>query len=85
MLIVAWRAVLVLVAAYGLAGAAAKGASLADDPLTACDRAAARAEAQWALPSHLLSAIGMVESGRRDVGGGRPLPWPWTINADGHG
>ncbi len=58
--------------------------SAADDPVNACDRAAVQAEAEWNLPSRLLSAIGIVESGRRDVPGG-PVPWPWTINAAGRG
>lgn len=56
-----------------------------DNPLLACDRAAARAEADWHLPEGLLSAIGIVESGRGDLGTGRPVPWPWSINTDGRG
>jgi hypothetical protein len=33
----------------------------------------------------LLSAIGRVESGRRDPGTGAWGAWPWTINAEGQG
>jgi Transglycosylase SLT domain len=43
------------------------------DDASACDRAARDAEAAYRLPSGMLSAIGMVESGR----------WPWTANIDG--
>jgi hypothetical protein len=33
----------------------------------------------------MLAAIGRVESGRVDPGTGHIHPWPWTINAEGHG
>ena len=68
--------------------------------LSACWAVAARAEAPWqerlclqaattaeranGLPSGLLRAIGLVESGRsfRD---GQTAPWPWTLNVAGVG
>lgn len=53
------------------------------DPLAACDRAALAAEAEWHLPSGLLSAIGIVESGRSGLGRLRPVAWPWSVTADG--
>ncbi|HET7883583.1 MAG TPA: hypothetical protein VFL55_22040 [Acetobacteraceae bacterium] len=53
--------------------------------MVACDRAAKRAEAEWHLPAGLLSAIGVVESGRSGLGHLLPVVWPWTINAGGHG
>ncbi len=56
-----------------------------DDPRHACDRAAVQAEAEWHLPAGLLSAIGVVESGRGGLGGTLPVAWPWSINADGRG
>jgi len=59
--------------------------SLVDNPLYSCERAAARAEAEWHLPAGLLSAIGLVESGRGDLDAGRPIAWPWSVNAGGHG
>ncbi len=59
--------------------------NLSDDPLRACDRAAAHAEAEWHLPAGLLSAIGTVESGRGGLGSAQPVPWPWSINVDGRG
>jgi hypothetical protein len=58
---------------------------LSSDPLRACDSAAARAETEWRLPAGLLSAIGIVESGRSGLGSVRPVAWPWSINADGRG
>jgi hypothetical protein len=58
---------------------------LSDDPLRACASAATHAEADWHLPVGLLSAIGIVESGRSDLGSAQPVAWPWSINADGRG
>lgn len=58
---------------------------LSDDPLRACSRAAAHAEADRHLPTGLLSAISIVESGRSGLGSARPAAWPWSINADGRG
>jgi hypothetical protein len=58
----------------------------AADPAAAltCGQAAASAEATLAIPSGLLLAIGMVESGRADAAGQRS-PWPWTVQAGGDG
>src|SRR5690242_12830366 len=78
------RIATVLACAVVLAASAA-AQDMPDNPLLACDRAAARAEADWHLPDGLLSAIGIVESGRGDLGTGRPIPWPWSINTDGRG
>jgi len=50
-----------------------------------CRPAVVRAERSFAIPSHLLSAIARVESGRKDPASGTFNPWPWTINADGQG
>lgn len=63
----------------------ALAASSAVEPVYACDRAAVRAEAEWNLPSRVLSAIGIVESGRRHEAVGVTAPWPWTVNAAGRG
>ncbi len=43
------------------------------------------AERSEGLPSRLLEAIGLVESGRPDPVSGRAAPWPWTINVEGQG
>ncbi|WP_428490278.1 lytic transglycosylase domain-containing protein [Rhodopila sp.] len=51
----------------------------------ACRQAIAAAERAHHIPTHLLSAIARVESGRRDQATGTFNPWPWTINMDGQG
>jgi len=48
-----------------------------------CRPALVAAEARHGIPSGLLQAIGLVESGRRDAATGRREPWPWAINAEG--
>jgi hypothetical protein len=56
-----------------------------DDATLACWRAATQAERDWQLPTGLLEAIGIVESGRRASTWMYPTIWPWTINAEGRG
>lgn len=53
-------------------------------PFTLCRSAIVAAERLAQVPDRLMSAIGMVESGRRDAAG-QAGPWPWTINAEGTG
>ncbi len=53
-------------------------------PSQLCDAAIANAERIHRLPPRLLGAIAQVESGRPDDTG-KIRPWPWTINAEGHG
>jgi hypothetical protein len=48
-----------------------------------CRPALIAAETRHGVPTGLLQAIGVVESGRRDEVTGRREPWPWTINAEG--
>ena len=48
-----------------------------------CRAALVAAETRYGIPSGLLQAIGIVESGRRNDTTGARLPWPWTINAEG--
>lgn len=50
-----------------------------------CRAAIQAAEREAGIPAHLLTAIGRVESGRRDPETGAFHPWPWTINAEGRG
>lgn len=47
-----------------------------------CARLAADAGAAEGLPSGLLPAIALVETGKGDGQGGR-MPWPWTLNQGG--
>jgi hypothetical protein len=51
-------------------------------PAMLCLQMIQRAEKGHKIPKHLLKAIAMAESGRL-VQGGKRLPWPWTINAEG--
>lgn len=50
-----------------------------------CAGAAAAAGARAGLPSGMLLAIGMVESGWTDPATGRRAPWPYSVNVDGKG
>lgn len=50
-----------------------------------CRQAVDAAERGHAIPPHLLSAIALVESGRKDSETGSFTPWPWTVNAEGEG
>jgi Transglycosylase SLT domain len=54
-------------------------------PGRACRQAIAAAEPAMGIPAGLLQAIGLVESGRPLPGEAAPLPWPWTVDADGNG
>lgn len=51
----------------------------------ACRAAIAGAEMGTNIPSRLMSAIAVVESGKRDPATGTVSPWPWTINVEGAG
>lgn len=50
-----------------------------------CTRQLPRYEREYAIPTHLLSAISSTESGRYHTGLKIKLPWPWTVNANGEG
>ncbi len=60
-------------------------ATQADDQTRLCRAAIRAAERTHGIPQALLSALGRVESGRRDPATGNFGPWPWTINAEGRG
>jgi len=60
-------------------------AQQADDQTRLCRTAIRAAERANGIPQALLSALGRVESGRRDPTTGNFGPWPWTINAEGRG
>ena len=46
-----------------------------------CSDALRMAEIRYSVPGGLLFAIGEVESGRHVAGRQRPIPWPWTVQA----
>lgn len=51
----------------------------------ACEAAASAEERKSGIPPGLLTAIGRVESGRRDPSDGTVRIWPWSINVNGTG
>jgi hypothetical protein len=77
-------AVLLLLLSTG-ARAAVVTTLAATPPGLLCRAAIAGAEVMQAIPAHLMAAIGLAESGRRDEATGAMHPWPWTINAEGQG
>jgi hypothetical protein len=56
-----------------------------DDMSRLCSDAISKAERTGNIPTHLLSAIASVESGRWDRARRSRVAWPWTINAEGEG
>lgn len=50
-----------------------------------CEEAIEAAAHVNGIPARLMAAMGLVETGRRDVTTGAWHPWPWTINAAGSG
>ena len=79
-----YRVVLLL---FWIAAGLAMPAAAQDPPGASrvCQDAGTDAEREHNLPSGLLLAIGLVESGRVDPQTGRVAAWPWTINAAGIG
>ena len=55
------------------------------DDARVCATLAHAAETALGIPSKLVLAVGVIESGRYDKSIGRAEPWPWTINAEGKG
>ena len=78
-----WRAVLGLLVAAHVSGAAVARAESTSEPTSElCLRAIAAEEGRHAwLPTGLMRAMAMVESGYVEPGGRRAVPWPWTINS----
>lgn len=56
----------------------------ASDDANSCLSHIAREEAAHSIPKGLLESIGVTESGRMSAEG-KPIPWPWTVNATGAG
>ncbi|MCE2964218.1 MAG: lytic transglycosylase domain-containing protein [Alphaproteobacteria bacterium] len=63
----------------------AREANQAADPLLVCHRAITVAEYTQRLPSRLLEAIAMTESGRQHPITKAAIAWPWTVMAEGRG
>ena len=50
-----------------------------------CSRYFALYEDVFHMPSNLIKAVAVTESGKYVKSAGRPVAWPWTINAQGKG
>jgi len=50
-----------------------------------CAAETAKAERAYGIPSQLLDAISLVESGKYDADSRAVLAWPWTVMAEGEG
>jgi hypothetical protein len=50
-----------------------------------CERAIDAAQQVRRLPTGLLNAVAIVESGRPNARTGAVTPWPWTVNVEGQG
>lgn len=55
----------------------------ATNPMSACQNAARQAEKKFSIPTGLLQAISLVETGRHQKG--KTTAWPWTVNVNGKG
>ena len=73
-----WIVVVLLAVCAGVRGALA-------DESTLCKAETAAAETAQQLPTHLLSALSVAESGRKDPATKARTAWPWTIHAEGRG
>lgn len=72
-----------MVAVVILLGFGGAGACRADEGCVPAIQSAEHRDS--AIPPRLLTAIGLVESGRRDAVTGEVAPWPWAVNAEGEG
>lgn len=50
-----------------------------------CSRYFAMYENAFHMPSNLIKAVAITESGKYAKAAGRPVAWPWTVNAKGKG
>lgn len=81
-----WRLIVVLVVSLAALPCRADiPLTLVQPPGQLCRAAIKVAERVHNIPSHVLAAIGRVESGRRDPVSDTFNPWPWTVNAEGQG
>ncbi len=81
-------AALALALAVALATALAGAAQAAQNPRetwNSCAQRTAAAELAAGMPTHLLTAVSKVESGRWRAESGEILAWPWTVTAGGEG
>lgn len=79
-------ATVVLAVTLLLVGGGAAHATMPGLPTQAlCAAETSKAERAYGIPSQLLDAISLVESGRYDRESRAVLAWPWTVMAEGEG
>ena len=69
----------------GTSPARANSAQAFDNSWKLCHQETALTERRMAIPRHLLTAISLAESGRRDDTNGANVAWPWTVTSGGQG
>ena len=69
----------------GTCAASERPAQYIDNKKDLCAAATARQERADGIPSHLLRAISLAETGRWDTVDRVNLAWPWTVTAKGEG
>lgn len=81
-----WTRALLAAAALLLGGSGAARATIPGLPTQAlCAAETSKAERAYGIPSQLLDAISLVESGKYDAESRAVLAWPWTVMAEGEG
>ncbi len=75
---------LALVLAIVLAGPA-ESAQTPPETWDLCTQRTAAAERARGMPTHLLTAVSKVESGRWHADTGEVIAWPWTVTSGGEG
>lgn len=74
---------LLILTAFYSTPSIASDAELAES--SKCSRYFAMYEDTFHMPSNLIKAVAVTESGKYVKAAGRPVAWPWTVNAQGKG
>lgn len=74
------RFLIIILAALAIPSLASVQAA---NPMSACQNAARQAEKKFSIPTGLLQAISLVETGHYQKG--KTTAWPWTVNVSGKG
>ncbi len=70
---------------YGAGPAQAEPVQAIDNPWKICARETAEVERQKGVPTYLLAAISLAETGRWNEERRENIAWPWTVTAKGKG
>ncbi len=76
---------IIFLLAMGLGGGRAAMAYVSDAEKKICSETISRHERTQRIPSQLLSAVSLAESGRWDKANRALFAWPWTVTAGGKG